>query len=135
MLPISASFWRGRWAVVAGGLVLTACGGKGLTQPPVHLTFAAVSAGYLYTCGLTTAGVAYCWGFNSIGQLGDGTTTDRASPVLVGGGLSFAAVSTGSGHNCGLTTVGAVYCWGGNLHGQLGDGTTTDRSSPVPVVQ
>jgi alpha-tubulin suppressor-like RCC1 family protein len=100
------------------------------------LTFATVSAaGYAHTCGVTTAGAAYCWGYNASGQLGDSTTTDWPSPVLVSGGLTFAAVSAGGhNHTCGLTTAGAAYCWGDNAFGQLGDGTTTGQTTPVPVV-
>jgi len=99
------------------------------------LSFAAVSAGVFgHTCGVTTAGAAFCWGYNLEYQLGDGTTTDRTSPVAVLGGLSFAAVSAGYRYTCGVTTAGAAYCWGNNTFGQLGDGTTTDRTSPVAVL-
>jgi len=56
------------------------------------LTFAAVSAGEKYsTCGVTPNGVAYCWGDNAYGELGNGTTTSSLTPVAVSGGLTFAA--------------------------------------------
>src|SRR6266566_2068549 len=95
--------------------------------------FATVSAGNVHTCGMTTHGVAYCWGYNVWGQLGDGTTTQRSIPVPVTGGLRFAVVDAGSYFSCGVTTGGAAYCWGENLDGELGDGTTTSWSTPVPV--
>jgi alpha-tubulin suppressor-like RCC1 family protein len=47
--------------------------------------FSELSAGQFYTCGLTVAGVAYCWGYNVYGELGDGTTTTRNVPVGVVG--------------------------------------------------
>ncbi|HKE91122.1 MAG TPA: hypothetical protein VKB45_12350 [Gemmatimonadales bacterium] len=106
-----------------------------LVLAPLGLTFTNVSAGGGHTCGVTTGGAAYCWGFNSFGNLGDGTTiSPRTNPVAVQGGITFATVSAGGGHTCGLSTAGAAYCWGENDNGQLGDGTTTQRTSPVPVL-
>jgi alpha-tubulin suppressor-like RCC1 family protein len=101
------------------------------------LAFRALAAGGIqaldYTCGVTTAGAGYCWGYNADGQLGDGSTTIRTTPVAVLGGLTFLGLSAGDFHTCGITTDGA-YCWGSNFSGALGDGTTTDRSVPVKVV-
>ena len=84
---------------------------------------------------MTTGGVAHCWGWNLYGEVGDGTTTQRLTPVAVAGGLpfSFTVASLASFHTCGVTTGSVAYCWGYNYYGQLGDGTTTDRSTPVPV--
>ena len=96
------------------------------------LTFATVSAGYGHSCGVTTAGVAYCWGGGNDGELGDGTTNYRATPVPVAGGLTFAAVSAGGSHSCGVTTIGVAYCWGADRAGELGIGTSTGLQQCPP---
>src|SRR2546425_5098064 len=124
--------WRG-WAGGAVALAVAACGGETSPTQPAARAFAKMSAGGAGTCGVTAGGAAYCWGSNFSGQLGDGTTTDRSSPVLVTGSVSFAAVGSGYTHNCGVTPGGAAYCWGLNSIGELGDGTTTNQSSPVLV--
>jgi alpha-tubulin suppressor-like RCC1 family protein len=97
------------------------------------LAFRQVSAGFLYTCGVTTDDRAYCWGGNEDGQLGDGTTTQRLTPVAVAGGRRFRHVSVRLFHACGVTTDNRAYCWGRNDNGQLGDGTTTRRLTPTAV--
>lgn len=101
------------------------------------LTFTSIIAGYDQTCALTPAGLAYCWGRNVWGQVGDGTGTNRSVPVAVAmpPGESFTTLTAGWMYACGLTPSGAGYCWGLNNHGQLGDGTTTNRLVPVAVVQ
>jgi alpha-tubulin suppressor-like RCC1 family protein len=94
-----------------------------------------VSAGLDHTLGLTSTGIAYAWGYNGSGRLGDGTTTARSSPVTVVGGITnWSQLSGGKGHSLGLTSTGIAYAWGINASGRLGDGTTTTRSSPVTVV-
>jgi len=100
-----------------------------------EFAWASVSAGFYHTCGLTTAGDAYCWGRNDFGQLGDGSTTNHYTPTLVSGGLTWASLTSGYLHTCGVTTAGDAYCWGGNDWGQpiIGDGSTTNRYTPTLV--
>ena len=98
------------------------------------VTFASLTINYQHTCGLTSAGVAYCWGYNASGRLGDGTTTDRFTPTQVVGGLTFTSLAAGGIHTCGLTSGGTAYCWGENANGEIGDGTTTDRLAPTRVI-
>ncbi|OGO50952.1 MAG: hypothetical protein A2148_02340 [Chloroflexi bacterium RBG_16_68_14] len=95
---------------------------------------ADIAAGGSHTCALITTGGVQCWGFNLYGQLGDGTSTDRTTPVEVSGlGSGVAAITAGFQHTCAMTTAGGAKCWGLNLHGQVGDGTSTDRTAPVEV--
>ena len=108
-----------------------------LTPTPVSSLgsgVASIVAGGNHACTVTTGGAARCWGFNTYGQLGDGTTTTRLVPTpVIGLGSDVTAIAVGSNHTCALTTGGAVRCWGYNSYGQLGDGTTTNRSTPTQV--
>lgn len=97
------------------------------------LGFRQVSAGGFHSCGRTPANLAYCWGFNFTGQLGDGTNTRRTSPVRVLGDRRFRAVSAGAIHTCAVNPFDVAFCWGDNVSGQLGDNTTTQRLTPVRV--
>src|SRR5205823_12201247 len=87
-----------------------------------------------HNCALVHNGGAWCWGENDKGQLGDGTTTNRSTPVTVSGlPLNLAQIAAADDHTCALLVTGTVKCWGLNNKGQLGDGTTSDRSTPVTV--
>ncbi|MCH7475709.1 MAG: Ig-like domain-containing protein [Gemmatimonadetes bacterium] len=127
------------WGLRQFGQLGDGTAGGGVTMTPVAvsggLTFASVSGGGSHTCGLTTAGSAYCWGSNRFyGQLGDGTLTDRSTPVEVSGGLTFASVSArGRDHSCGLTTSGTAYCWGRAWDGQLGNNQFNSANVPQAV--
>jgi alpha-tubulin suppressor-like RCC1 family protein len=95
---------------------------------------AAISAGHAQTCALASGGLITCWGDNTIGQLGDGTTTSRPSPgTIVAGFKDAVAIGSGGDHTCALRATGALMCWGDNYGGQLGDGTAIDRPLPVTV--
>jgi alpha-tubulin suppressor-like RCC1 family protein len=100
-----------------------------------RLRFSSVSGGQDFTCGVTPANTLYCWGRNSAGALGNGTTTNSTTPVPVTlpTGVLFDSVSAGQDHACGLSTTGTVYCWGGNASGQLGTGNTNPQTVPTLV--
>jgi alpha-tubulin suppressor-like RCC1 family protein len=102
----------------------------------------AVGTGALHACALRAGGAVSCWGYNNYGNLGDGSTTQRTSPVAVravGGaaGSTLTGVTrlaVGTTHACGIRADASVVCWGYNGYGQIGDGTTANRSSPVVVL-
>jgi alpha-tubulin suppressor-like RCC1 family protein len=94
----------------------------------------AIAASGAFSCALTDAGGVQCWGFNDLGQLGDGTNNTRSQPGDVAGlDTGIAAITAGWVHACALTDAGGVKCWGHNFFGQLGDGTKTDSLTPVDV--
>jgi len=93
----------------------------------------AVAAGGDHSLALNNDGMVWVWGYNSSGQLGDGTTTDKSSPVQVPGLTGVSAIAAGDEHSLALKIDGTVWAWGNNEYNQLGDGTTTQRSNPVQV--
>ena len=97
---------------------------------------ASVSAGGFFTCAISTSGGLKCWGRNSSGQTGTGSTASSIlTPTAVSGlGSGVAAVSAGGEHACALTTAGGVKCWGRGIYGQLGNGANVSSNVPVGVV-
>jgi alpha-tubulin suppressor-like RCC1 family protein len=82
-----------------------------------------------------SVGLVWAWGYNGTGQLGDGTTTGRSSPVrVIGGFTDWCQVSAGDFHTAAVRTNGTVWAWGYNSFGQLGDNTITGKTSPVSVI-
>ena len=92
----------------------------------------SVTAGYAHGCALFNDGTAKCWGYNTYGQLGNGTKTTSKTPVLVDlTGISELA----SGYETVCARADdAAYCWGYNTYGAVGDGTTTSRETPTLTI-
>jgi len=100
-------------------------------------TIVSVATGAAYTCVVDSEGKVYCWGYNSMGQLGTGDRVNSAVPVAVNmsgvlSGKTVTAISAGNYHACALAG-GQVYCWGTGVQGQLGQGANSDSNNPVAV--
>jgi alpha-tubulin suppressor-like RCC1 family protein len=96
-------------------------------------SFGVVAVGELHACALDTTGAAFCWGANGMGQVGDGTATDRTLPVVVLGGHTYSQVVAGLAHTCALDTTGVAWCWGAS--GQIGRtvASVADQATPGQV--
>ncbi len=93
----------------------------------------SISAGEQCACAVLSNGTGACWGYDNLGQLGDGTTNTTSTPVPVAKLTNIEAIAAGNDHSCAQLTDGTFACWGNNQHGQLGDGTTTSSLTPVAV--
>lgn len=116
-------------------VVAIAAGGASVSGSPWQVAGHALA--------LKENGEVWAWGRNNNGQLGDGSTTDRATPVKVLNISDVVAIAAGGsaidyanfgGHSLALRRDGTVWAWGLNNHGQLGDGTATNQTTPVQVV-
>ncbi|WP_456047875.1 RCC1 domain-containing protein [Actinomadura harenae] len=105
------------------------------TRLPSGVTLTQESGGDSHTLGLTSDGRVLAWGRNDVGQLGDGTSTLRTTPVFVRlpAGVTVTQVAAGGDHSLALTSDGRVLAWGRNSSGQLGDGSGASRTTPVFV--
>ena len=104
-------------------------------ERPVTVKAAPVAAGLYHGLALTSTGAVFAWGWNIVGQLGNGSTNGSDVPVKVRlpGGTKVTAISAGFAHSVALTSTGAVLAWGKNYNGNLGNGSTTDSDVPVKV--
>lgn len=94
----------------------------------------SLSSGYYHNCAVSSAGGAKCWGANWYGQLGNGSTTNSATPVDAQGLTTGAAqVRAGNDFTCAKNTSNTAFCWGKNANGQLGNGGTLNSAVPVAV--
>lgn len=92
------------------------------------------SVAHLYTMATKTDGTLWAWGDNSSGQLGDGTTVTKSSPIQIGSGTSWAQVTASYGlHTVAIKTDGTLWAWGSGGNGRTGLGDTVNRSSPVQI--
>jgi alpha-tubulin suppressor-like RCC1 family protein len=92
-----------------------------------------VATGYYHTLLLKSDGTVWTWGYNGYGELGDGTTESRDTPMKVEGLDNVAYIACGNYHSLAVKTDGTVWTWGYNSQGQLGDNSTTNRLKPVQV--
>jgi alpha-tubulin suppressor-like RCC1 family protein len=159
-VPVAVQGLSGQAALVAAGwghtCVLTAAGGVrcwgnnefgqlGYGQeaferlapvviPELQSGVIGLSAAGGQTCALSTGGAVRCWGNNIYGQLGDGTSEIRRSPIAIEGlEQGVGKVAAGWNHTCAVMGGGEVRCWGWNYYAQLGDETKAAQSRPVNV--
>jgi hypothetical protein len=114
---------------------LAVVGDPSLIVAPTN-AFATMEGGRDHACGLTSAGLGWCWGRNAYGQLGDSSAAATPVPVAVlhPSGVTFDSITGGGAHTCALTGAGQAYCWGHNADGRLGDSTTVLPLMPVAVL-
>ena len=89
-----------------------------------------IAAGRYYTMAIKSDGTLWGWGANNFGQIGDGTTVDRPTPVQVGSDTHWSKVYAKFSHTIGIKDDGTLWAWGYNRYGQLGDGTIADKHEP-----
>ena len=113
-----------------------------LVSGPASTSWSLIAAGPWHTLAITTLGRLYAWGYNSSGQIGDLSPTNKSSPVLVSGPAttSWSAISAGGDiggsfneQSYAISSIGRLYAWGNNGSGQLGDNTLVSKSSPILV--
>ena len=94
-----------------------------------------VAGGLYHSLALTSSGAVFAWGWNIVGQLGNGSTNGSDVPVKVRlpGGTKVTGIAAGFAHSVAVTSTGAVFAWGKNYNGDLGNGSTTDSDVPVKV--
>src|SRR5580692_9449258 len=135
---------RARRGVTAAA-ILGLMAGPGVAGAVIHPPAAAAAsssataivAGATHSCRIQS-GLAYCWGSNSNGQLGNGSTISSSEPVPVStvgvlAAKTLTQIDAGTNFTCALDTAGAAYCWGLNGNGQLGNGSVISSSVPVAV--
>jgi alpha-tubulin suppressor-like RCC1 family protein len=102
-------------------------------------TVIKIASGGNHATAVTSTGRVFVWGGNNAGQIGDGTTIDRNTPVNITSsfglqsGETIVDISFGGAISGAVTSTGRVFMWGGNTNGILGDGTTIQRTTPFNI--
>jgi alpha-tubulin suppressor-like RCC1 family protein len=117
-------------AVAAGAQIAVAQTPETIGGQPVI----EVAAGSDHSCALVESGAVWCWGSNTFGQLGDGSTDSSLMPVQVANLTAVQQISVGTYHSCALRRNGRVFCWGSNGNGQLGVDSSQIGDSLVPIL-
>ena len=158
--PVQTIAWGSNWKQISCGNSYTATikadgtiwnwGDNGISQlgdntsthrsSPVQtiafgVNWKSVSCGSYHTAAIKTDGTMWMWGLNGSGQLGDNTTTNRASPVqTIALGTNWKSVACGQVHTAAIKTDGTLWVFGTNTNGELGDNTIAHKSSPVQTI-
>ena len=96
--------------------------------------FKSISASTYHSVAINTDGSLWAWGYNGLGQLGNGTTSNNNTlPIKIGTNNNWASVSGGSYYTVAIKTDGSLWAWGYNAYGQLGNGTNSNTSTPIQI--
>jgi len=124
-------FGFNNYGELGDGTTLPANGSEDVRTNPQD--WLQVTKGSLHTTALRSDGTLWSSGWNMYGQLGDGTTTNKSTPVQVGTATDWIAFVSGTFHNMAIKVDGTLWGWGWNAAGQVGDGTNTNRTSPTKI--
>jgi alpha-tubulin suppressor-like RCC1 family protein len=105
----------------------------GEPSTPALSVVVEVAVGSGSRCARKRDGTLWCWGRNSSGELGDGTTEERIEPVQVQGLQGVSSFAISQNHSCAIITDGSAWCWGSNSDGQVGDAGGVNTAVPVPL--
>lgn len=135
-LKYDGTLW-GWGANQAGGVGIGVVGPPGyildITQIGADTSWQKVNMGRYDCKAIKTDGSLWTWGYNHVGQAGDGTTTIKSSPIQVGMGNQWFDAVGGEQHTLAISQNRSLWAWGGNANGQLGDGTFTNKLTPTSI--